>query len=317
MTFLGKLLLFGCFALCFFFLADAALNAWNKRAVISKKRINKRLVQAKAASSVSHKIKRGDGGSEETFIERYLQNLLNDADSPVPLKRFFMVIGAVIFSLAALSYLYIPYVPFIVSLTASVFLGFGLPVVLLKRQIQNRNFQFEEQFPDALELIVRSLRIGQPLNASIRIVADEMPDPLGKEFFLASQEITYGKDLPDAMSDMLKRVTVPDLRFFVVAVQIQHESGGNLAEILEGLSKIIRGRSRLTRKMKALTVEGRFSAWFLSLFPVLMIFVMSWINPGYYQKVSDFHYFNHMVVATIVMLVINVIAMQIMTKLKV
>jgi tight adherence protein B len=317
MTFLQKLLLFGCFALCFFFLADAAINAWNKRAFIGKKRVNKRLENQKTVSRISQNIKRTEGGDEDIFIERYLQKLLADADSPMPVKNFFMVIAAIIFSLSVLFYLYIPYVPFIIGLTVSLFLGFGGPVMLLKGQVQNRNFRFEEQFPDALELIVRSLRIGQPLNASIKIVADEMPEPIGKEFFLASQEITYGKDLPDAMADMLKRVAVPDLRFFVVAVQIQHESGGNLAEILEGLSKIIRGRSRLTRKMKALTVEGRFSAWFLSLFPVFMIFVMNAINPGYYQKVANFPYFNYLVAATLAMLLMNVIAMQIMTKLKV
>ena len=159
--------------------------------------------------------------------------------------------------------------------------------------------------------------MGQPLSVALQTVGKELHDPIGREFELASQEVAYGKDVPDALESMLERIDIQDLRFFVVAVQIQHESGGNLAEILEGLSKIIRSRFHLMRKVKALTAEGRFSAWFLSAFPVGMIFVMNIVNPGYYHKVSDFEHFWHLSLLVLVMLIVNVIAMRIITTIKV
>jgi tight adherence protein B len=107
------------------------------------------------------------------------------------------------------------------------------------------------------------------------------------------------------------------VRFFSVAVQIHHEAGGNLGDILSGLSKIIRSRFQLFRKVKALTAEGRFSAYFLSAFPAVMIMAMNTIQPGYYDKVSDFELFPHLVALTFALLVLNVLAMRMLTKLEV
>ncbi|MGE0408807.1 MAG: type II secretion system F family protein, partial [Amphiplicatus sp.] len=187
----------------------------------------------------------------------------------------------------------------------------------LKGKARKRALKFEEQFPDALDLIVRSLRIGHPLSAALQTIAKEMPAPIGPEFDIAARQVMYGKTPPEAIQALTKRMDLQDLRFFSVAVQIHHEAGGNLAEILAGLSKIIRSRFQLFRKVRALTVEGRFSAWFLSLFPIVMIFVMNGMQPGYYDKVSDFHYFPHLIALVVVLLIINVIAMKMMTKLEV
>src|SRR5262249_35860153 len=129
--------------------------------------------------------------------------------------------------------------------------------------------------------------------------------------------ITYGKTPAEAVNLLAQRMPTPDIRFFSVAVQIQHESGGSLGDILSGLAKIIRARFQLFRKVKALTAEGRFSAYFLSAFPVVMIVAMNALQPGYYDKVSDYQFFPHAVSLTVVLLVVNVVMMRMMTKLEV
>jgi tight adherence protein B len=195
--------------------------------------------------------------------------------------------------------------------------GVAGPIIYLKGKSAERVRKFQEQFPDALDLVVRSLRVGHPLSTALSTIAKEIPDPLGREFAIAARQVTFGKSTPEAINGISRRINLPDIRFFAVAVQIHHESGGNLAEILNGLSTVIRERFQLFRKMRALTVEGRFSAWFLSLFPIVMIFVMGAMQPGYYEKVRDFAFFPHAVVVTFFLLVVNIIAMRMITKLEV
>jgi tight adherence protein B len=311
---LSQILLFVSVALCFFFITDAALDFWGGS---GGGRVSRRLWNLKTASLSGQEIRKLDVNVSGLFVESYLKKLLMSAESPLGLKGLYFIIAAISILLAAVFYLYVPYVPFVIGLMLAVLSGFGAPILLLKSQTNKRYSSFESQFPDAIELIVRSLRVGQPLNAAILAVASEMPDPIAKEFALAAQEVAYGKTLPGAIEDMLKRIPIQDLRFFVVAIQVQHESGGNLAEVLDGLSKIIRGRSQLMRKVKALTVEGRFSAWFMSLFPILMVIFMSVANPGYYQKVANFPLFPHLAWLTAAMLVLNIVVMRVITKIKV
>jgi tight adherence protein B len=313
------ILLFGCILLGGFFLADAAMYYLSGQSGVGKKRIDRRLKgEARKEEEKRKSILRESIENQDIFfVDRYLGQLILHADSQMTIRSVYIFTAAMTLAIAGAMFMFFPILPLILCLFSGLAFAFALIILVLKRQIKARNYKFEEQFPDAIELIVRSLRVGQPFTKAIVAVANEMPDPVAKEFKITSQEIAYGRNLPEALDDMITRIDVPDLKFFVVAVQIQHESGGNLAEILENLSKIIRGRFRLMRKVKALTVEGRFSAWFLSFFPVFMIFIMNSINPGYYQKVADYPLFPHLVGVTVVLLIINVIAMRIMTKLEV
>ena len=127
----------------------------------------------------------------------------------------------------------------------------------------------EEQLADAVELMVRSLRVGHPFSSAISIVANEVPDPLASEFGVIADESAYGRDVGEALKDMAERLDMQDLRFLAVAVTIQQQSGGNLAEILAGLSKVIRARFRLFRRVKAITAEAKWSGKFLSAFPIV------------------------------------------------
>jgi tight adherence protein B len=144
-----------------------------------------------------------------------------------------------------------------------------------------------------------------------------MPDPVGTEFGVAVDEITYGAQVPDALERMTQRLDLQDLRYFVVVVGIQYNSGGNLAEVLSELCKVIRERFQMFRKVRAITADGRISAWFLSIFPVAMIFLIQVIKPDYYTQVADHPMFRTMVIVTFVLLAVNILAMRLMTNFKV
>jgi tight adherence protein B len=153
---------------------------------------------------------------------------------------------------------------------------------------KRRQAKFGEQFPEAMDIIVRSLRAGHPVPVAIAMVARELPDPIGTEFGIAADEVTYGADVETAMRNLYFRVGQEDLPLFVTAVSIQGSTGGNLSEILENLSAVIRLRFKMRRKIKALASEGKFSAVFLSGLPVAIFMLLSVIAPSHYGAVWDF-----------------------------
>ena len=160
-----------------------------------------------------------------------------------------------------------------------------LPYVGLVFLRARRQGKFGTQFPDAIDIIVRSLRAGHPVPVAISMVARELPDPVGTEFGIVADEITYGADLETAMRNLAYRVGQEDLPLFVTAVAIQGATGGNLSEILENLSAVIRERFKMRRKVKALASEGKFSALFLSGLPVAIFFLIRYVAPDFYGSV--------------------------------
>ncbi len=163
--------------------------------------------------------------------------------------------------------------------------GVLLPIIVLRWLRKRRQSQFGGQFPEAIDIIVRSLRAGHPVPVAVSMVAREMADPVGSEFGLVVDEVTYGSDMDSAMRNLLFRVGQADLALFVTAVSIQSSSGGNLREILQNLSAVIRMRLKMRRKIKALTAEGRFSALLLSALPILLFLVIQSISPSFYGEV--------------------------------
>jgi tight adherence protein B len=205
------------------------------------------------------------------------------------------------------------------SLRIILSLGFGLGSVYfwVNGQAKKRLAMMEEQLPDAIELIVRSLRVGHPLSSAIGIVAKEVADPLGSEMGFIADEAAYGRDIPDALRALAERVELQDLRFLAVAVAIQQKSGGNLAEILEGLAKVVRSRFKLFRKVKAITAEARWSGLFLSAFPILALIGINVAQPDYYADVKESSYFIPAAAVVVMFLIINVMFMRIMVNIKV
>ena len=202
-------------------------------------------------------------------------------------------------------------------IVVSVVMGYGAVYVWLSSKAKKRMDLFEEQLPDAVELMVRSLRVGHPFASSVNIVSQEMPDPLGTEFGILVDEANFGADISDSLRKMTERVDVQDLRFLAVAVSIQSQSGGNLAEILDGLAKVIRSRFKLFRRVDAITAEAKWSGWFLSFFPVIALVVINVLQPGYYDGVESTPVFLPLAIIVFVFLVVNIIFMQMMVNFKV
>jgi tight adherence protein B len=147
---------------------------------------------------------------------------------------------------------------------------------------------FEQQMPLALDVINRALRAGHPVVSAVRLAADEMGDPIGSEFGLIVDETTYGFEFRDALANFARRSGLSDAQFFAVSVGIQAETGGNLAEVLEGLAAVIRSRATLAKRVKALSSEGRASGALLTILPIVLTALMVLINPTYYSsKFSD------------------------------
>jgi tight adherence protein B len=174
---------------------------------------------------------------------------------------------------------------FIEALLACLFCATALPYLVLRILRGRRQKAFGAQFPDALDMIVRSLRAGHPVPIAIGMVAREMRDPIGSEFGIVSDEITYGADLETALRNLYFRIGQDDLPLFVTAVAIQGSTGGNLGEILENLSGVIRQRFKMRRKIRALAAEGRASALILSSLPIMIFLAIQIVAPDFYSGV--------------------------------
>jgi len=166
--------------------------------------------------------------------------------------------------------------------------GICLPYLTLRILRARRQKKFGAQFPDAIDIIVRSLRAGHPVPVAVAMVAREMPDPIGTEFGIVADEVTYGADLETAMRNLYSRAGQDDLPLFVTAVAIQGSTGGNLGEILENLSSVIRQRFKMRRKVKALASEARASAIILSSLPIGMFAIVQLIAPDFYGSVWQY-----------------------------
>lgn len=147
--------------------------------------------------------------------------------------------------------------------------------------------KFELKLPEALDVANRSLAAGHPLPAAISLVAREMPDPIGTEFGLLSDELTYGVTLDDALVNLADRVGVEDLNLLAISLSVQAGTGGNLVEILQNLSKTLRDRSMLKAKVRAISSEGRITAIFMSMYPFLLYAMIKILSPTYFDPVWE------------------------------
>ena len=202
-------------------------------------------------------------------------------------------------------------------LVASVGIGVGSVYFWVNSKAKKRMSMIAEQLPDAVELMVRSLRVGPPFSLAITIVSKEIEDPLATEFGIIADESAYGRDVGDALKEMAERLDMQDLRFLSVAVTIQQQSGGNLAEILAGLVKVIRARFRLFRRVNAITAEAKWSGKFLSAFPLLCLIIILVNDPNYYAEVDDHPWFIPGCFVVGLLLSANLVVMRILTNIKV
>jgi tight adherence protein B len=173
--------------------------------------------------------------------------------------------------------------PWFITLGVTL-LGAALPFMYVAYRRNKRLQKIEQQLPDALDLLARGLRAGHAFSSTLKMAGEEMPEPIGSEFRVTHDEINFGVSQEQALSNLSERVPITDLRYFVVAVLIQRESGGNLTEILGNLSRLIRDRLKLFARIRVLSSEGRLSAWILGIMPFALAGIMHLTNPEFIGK---------------------------------
>jgi len=243
-----------------------------------------------------------------------LDNLLVQGDIPMRLGAFILlmaVLGAVGFtSMIVVFHRALLALP--VGLVATC-----LPLLYARQRKFKRIRKFEEQFPDALDMLNRALRAGLALNGAIQIVADESPDPVAKEFKVLFEENRLGLDMKDALKKLAGRVDSTELHLFVTAVILQRETGGNLAEILERTALIIRDRFRILGDIRTLTAQARLSGFILSVLPIVMAVLIYFVAPEYLKGLVADQVGRLLIVAAVALQVIGFLVIRRIIDIKV
>jgi tight adherence protein B len=198
----------------------------------------------------------------------------------------------------------------LVALVLALVMGIALPVMVLVYIRGRRAGAIARQLPEGIDLMVRSLRAGHPLNSAFQVIAREMPDPLGSEMGIVADAITYGDDLTDAVTAFADRVGIEDARYLAVAINIQAGTGGNLAYVLEALAKVIRERFAMLRKIRALSAEGRLTAMIVSIVPLVIFVALNALSPTFYGDVADDPLYTPFLATGIVLTVANAIVLR-------
>ncbi|WP_206682621.1 type II secretion system F family protein [Paragemmobacter straminiformis] len=222
-------------------------------------------------------------------------------------RRILYTIGFIIFGWIAFGFLVGGGA---LQLVAGPVLGLAVMVLVVMRVRTKRIKKFVEQLPIAIEIIVRSLNAGHPLSTAIALVGREMPDPIGSEFGLLSDQLTFGSELDDAMLNMLDRVGAEELALLAVTVSVQRGTGGNLAEILENLSSMIRDRGVIRAKIKAISAEGRITSVIMAIFPFGLYSMIVTLVPTYFDPVWESGYGTQIVVGLLVIMAFGMLILN-------
>lgn len=293
--------------------------------LIQKRRVHQRIKGNKRGSEVQAQIFKAYQESKESLLLNLvegvvgwgkvdnLQRQLLQADIYLNPVAFLSIVGM----LACIGFLVgTTFSNLTGGIIAALPLGM-LPVMFMRWKKRRKAARFEKAMPEAMELLARSLRAGHTLGSTIEMVSLEVPPPLGTEFRITYEEQRLGLSLPQALRRMGERVASQDLRYFVTAVMIQAETGGNLAEILENIGGVIRERMMLKGKVKGLTAEGRFSALILGFLPVFTFFVLLYLNQSYVMLLMTDPLGKQMLMGGILSIVLGALVMKKMVTIKV
>ena len=257
----------------------------------ARKRINRRIKTGSDKKNISQKgiliqLRKERGLDEDGKLVlpiKWLNRIIVQSGLTIGLGRL-AAFYAIYLIFGTLSVLFFTRSP-ISAITVFPVLAIIVPFIWLNRRRSKKMLTFSMQLPEAIDLMTRSLKAGHPIPVAISMVAREMPDPIGTEFGMVSDEVTYGSDLVTALNNLYDRVGLPDLPLLISSVSIQSTTGGNLREILEGLSEVVRSRTKMKRKIRAISSEGRMSAMFLSGMPVALFFGLLLLTPDYYSGI--------------------------------
>jgi tight adherence protein B len=245
----------------------------------------------------------------------WLNRLVLQSGTKLGLMRLFLVclsISATAFMIGA----YILQQNALLSGLAAAVVGMALPLLILMVMRGRRQKKFSAQLPEALDIVVRSLKAGHPVPVALGMVGRELGDPVGSEFGMVLDELTYGLDFETVLRNLYHRVGQEDLGLMVTAVSLQISTGGNLTEVLGNLSRIIRERFKLRRKVRALSAEGRVSAYGLSALPAVLFFLLTFIAPGYYGDIWEDPIVQPALMATVVWAMVGMFALYRMVNFK-
>jgi tight adherence protein B len=293
-----------------FFSTTSYRTSINRRLALSKDKTDREAVL------IELRRERGltSGGNYQLGLIAF-NRLILQSGLTVGITRFFIIVGTV--SVVAFGLTMVFQSDIVEATGVLLFSSTLLPLFVLRFMRSRRQKKFAAQFPDSLDIIVRSLRAGHPVPIAVNMVGREMGDPIGTEFGIVTDEVTYGADLEAAMRNLYARIGSDDLPLFVTAVAIQGSTGGNLGEILGNLSGVIRDRFKMRRKIRALAAEGRASAMILSALPIALFIVIQFITPEFYAAVWHEHLTKVMLTGAAVWMLIGNFIMFKMVNFKI
>jgi len=279
-------------------------------AVMARRELDRRLkdvssfgAEESAESSVVKQFAAGplpavDRAVKDTKVGGWLAKLIEQSGTrTTPSGVVVMVLAAAIgLGFATSVFVHMQYAP-----TVAAVLGGLMPLGWLKHRRTVRMKRFEEQFPEALDLLSRAIRAGHAFQTAMGMVAEELEKPVGPEFKKTFEEQNFGLPLREALNSLSERVPLLDVRFFVTAVMIQRDTGGNLSEILDNLAHVVRERFKIRRQVRVHTAHGRFTGYVLLALPAFLGFALSIINPEHMRMLFDDKIGQMMIVAAIVM----------------
>lgn len=307
------------------FALEGAYLLWNDSRGPEVQRLHRRvrMISAGSHGQAAAGLLKDRHRSETSFFDRVLlalprvstiDRLIEQAGSEFGVARLFTIVGAafVFFALAALALR----APLIVALAFGA-IGGALPMVWLAWKRAKRVAALEALLPDAIDLIARAMRAGHAFPAAVQMVGEESPEPLASEFRVVHEEINFGLGLDEAFRNLSARVPSDDMRFFVIAVLLQRETGGNLAEVLGNIAALVRNRFKLLGKVRVLAAEGKLSAWILGLMPVCIAMIINIVNPDFMSLLWKDPVGLNLIYSCLVMYAIGIFWMWRLIKLRV
>ncbi|KPF74977.1 hypothetical protein IP88_07465 [alpha proteobacterium AAP81b] len=324
-----QLIFLGVVFLAVVLLAEGAFLYW-RDVKGPQARISRRMQLVNAGASnaeILASLRRETSKASESLLPsavRYLETRLSQAGMKMPANRLLSIMVGV----TAVAGFVFPLVGGItgqirtagglmIVLTFAVAIGVVLPLLAINYQANRRMKQFEAQFPIALDIFVRGLRAGYPVTGALELLVSETPDPIATEFGIVVAELNYGYSLRDALANLADRVQTADMSMFVVSVAIQSETGGSLAEILDSLTRVIRERSSMVMKVRALSSEGKMTGILLSALPVMTFCFMFVTRPTFYLDVVDDPWFMPGAIGVAFLYTTGILLMRQMIAIKV
>lgn len=317
----SNILLYGAVFIGVLLLVEAAYYLLRDWRLAPANAVNRRLrlLADSDRHTVLRRLRRDDQNPASRILKLVVpaaERLLIESGSASTLSRLASIMAAI----AVWTFLPLHYVlllPLAQSGLVAVALALALPLVSLIVKRRRRLRRFGEQLPDAIDVLVRSLRAGHPVSGAMGLVAEEMPDPVGTEFGLCVDEMTYGLSIESALANMAIRVPHSDLKFLAIAIQIQHSSGGDLAEILSNLATIIRDRFRMYAKIRAVSAEGRLAAKVIGLLPFLVAGALNLLAPSFFSDVASDPLFAPLIGVAVLLWLFGIVIFLKMVRIRV